>query len=334
MYLNVPCDPSPEEDLLAQASQVAALASSRRLTASERASIRSWLGEKPERAAALRVAMDTWDEAPSTLAPLGYQRETSRGHKPALWASAFAGAAAALAALIWLVPTKAPEPLLLATAGQMQTFALRDGSSVKLEPDGKLSVLFDEDSREVVMSDGQARFLVTKGKRPFSVDTGEIKVVVTGTQFTITKTDAQTQVELFEGGVSLYANGIEVAAMKPGDLAIFAIPNKQLQVFRAGARPAAVTQSARLAPPSSVSGSRAEIHESDTVSLGRYAAMVEQSTGQRIRLETSDLASINFEMAQNEVPSLSGLEIKTGQLGLMLNAAADEIVIKRSRPTD
>ncbi|SDE84778.1 FecR family protein [Dyadobacter soli] len=76
---------------------------------------------------------------------------------------------------------------------------LEDGSTIILQPNGKLSypVKFEAERREVHLS-GEAFFEVSKNrKRPFLVYTNDIVTEVVGTSFRIKAADDQPEVEVF-----------------------------------------------------------------------------------------------------------------------------------------
>ncbi len=65
-------------------------------------------------------------------------------------------------------------------AGEQRTIKLPDGSTVELNTDTQMHVLFDDEIRKVIVSRGQAFFdVIDTDKRPFVVEggTGTAKVI-------------------------------------------------------------------------------------------------------------------------------------------------------------
>jgi len=343
MYLNTPSDPPPEEDVLNQAAQMAALASSRQLSSSELASVREWLDGRPDRAAALQVVMDSWDEAPSTLAALGYKPQDNMRMRPVGWAGAIAGALGTAAAFFLFAPGQQASPILLEADSVEETFALKDGSTVELQPEGQVTLAFTKDARLVTMKQGEAFFVVEKSDRPFRVDVGGLEVLVTGTEFSIEKRHERTEIELIEGSISLMQGDKFLAQLTPGDTAYFLQVSNQLSVVRREAGPLKTRDSGS----STVEGAAqsAFTYHSNTVQkqtagtlngpgtikilLGRYAAMVEDATGQRIRLGSADLASTLISAPTPPMYTTDDLNDIVSRMGLHIRLDNGDIIIER-----
>lgn len=93
-------------------------------------------------------------------------------------------------------------------AGMRSEFVLPDGTEVFLNSNTilKYPVAFNGSLREVII-DGEAYFDVVKNKKqPFIVNTGDVNVEVTGTQFKVSnyESEGMTEVVLVEGAVRLF----------------------------------------------------------------------------------------------------------------------------------
>jgi ferric-dicitrate binding protein FerR (iron transport regulator) len=109
-------------------------------------------------------------------------------------------------------------------AGEEQTVALSDGSSLSLAPGSRLIYpsSFEDDVRKVYLS-GEAYADIAKDEyRRFVVSTEQVDVVVHGTRFNVRSYDSNSEVELmlFEGSVDMQTKSLKqnrTVAMRPGD---------------------------------------------------------------------------------------------------------------------
>jgi transmembrane sensor len=86
--------------------------------------------------------------------------------------------------------------------GQRSTFVLEDGSSVELNAESRIKVLFTKSRRDVELMRGQAFFSVAKNtQRPFIVHAGNREITAVGTQFDVRLDSHSVQVTLLEGKV-------------------------------------------------------------------------------------------------------------------------------------
>jgi transmembrane sensor len=103
------------------------------------------------------------------------------------------------------------------TVGQRSEIALRDGSTIMLDTDTRLSVRWRARARDVRLERGHAFFTVAHdAAQPFTVRAGDASVVATGTQFDIRRTDVMTSVALLRGGVDVRSAGNPVTHLNPG----------------------------------------------------------------------------------------------------------------------
>ena len=105
--------------------------------------------------------------------------------------------------------------------GQLEKHELPDGSVVTLNANSSVKIdgeWNDEKDREVWLK-GEAFFKVskTKNKNRFIVHTGQLDVIVTGTQFNVVNRNNKTSVLLTEGSVTILVKDGKQIMMKPGD---------------------------------------------------------------------------------------------------------------------
>ena len=113
---------------------------------------------------------------------------------------------------------------LIAANNKVENFRLSDGSTVALNQNSKLIYpqTFEKDNRTVKLQ-GEGYFNITANKqRPFSIEVGEIKVIVVGTSFNVKAypTDNKMIVTVDEGIVRVAASKGEVQ-IKAGHQATF-----------------------------------------------------------------------------------------------------------------
>lgn len=88
--------------------------------------------------------------------------------------------------------------------GEQQTVDLPDGSTVILNTDTALNVVFTSDARSVKLERGEAFFDVASDKsRPFSVDTDSGRVTAVGTAFSVRVLEEKIDVVVTHGRVAL-----------------------------------------------------------------------------------------------------------------------------------
>jgi ferric-dicitrate binding protein FerR (iron transport regulator) len=127
---------------------------------------------------------------------------------------------------LWQRPVTVTAP-----AGQQRTATLPDGSTVELNSGTTLAYRrgfqawpFVDADRRTVRLDGEAFFEVAEGSRPFTVETANAQVVVTGTRFNVqarpeTESTPKTEVTVVDGSVRVFSQkqpDRSVVLSKPG----------------------------------------------------------------------------------------------------------------------
>lgn len=114
-----------------------------------------------------------------------------------------------LGALIWF-PKEKQEPIWMtanAQAGQIKTITLSDGSTVKLKPNAKVKYPeYFMSTERLIHIDGEAFLEVAKdSKRPFKVETGNVRTTVLGTSFSVAfeSLSGESRVAVLEGKVKV-----------------------------------------------------------------------------------------------------------------------------------
>ncbi|WP_319589403.1 FecR domain-containing protein [uncultured Draconibacterium sp.] len=122
--------------------------------------------------------------------------------------------------------------------GQQTSLQLPDGTTVYVNAGSQLSfpVSFDGKQREVYLT-GEAFFNVVKDKEhPFIVNTPDIEIVVTGTEFNVSSysDDNFTQTVLVEGAVSVRKNELfgKRVDILPGESAFFDKESKSINTSK------------------------------------------------------------------------------------------------------
>ncbi len=125
-----------------------------------------------------------------------------------------------VSSLVWFKGS--PEPTAFVTPyGQLKKQQLPDGSEVTLNANStvKLSDAWNGETDREVWLNGEAFFKVAKTpkKNRFIVHTGQLDVIVTGTQFNVVNRNNKTSVLLTEGSVTIHTKEGKEIKMVPGD---------------------------------------------------------------------------------------------------------------------
>ena len=105
--------------------------------------------------------------------------------------------------------------------GERLPITLADGSRIHLNTRSAVAVDFGPATRHVRLLRGEAWFeVVSDAARPFTVETPQGSVRVTGTSFGVRRDEGATRVNLVEGGVALSLPGsLETLGLTPGQQA-------------------------------------------------------------------------------------------------------------------
>ena len=138
--------------------------------------------------------------------------------------SLFWKAAAVLLAASLLVLTyfslQPSEPILLAsTTADRSSVELFDGSVVTLRPYSELFAIDESETRQTYRIDGEAYFDVAENRdRLFTAISGDAKVVVTGTEFSLSNWSDAVRVFLQSGSVTFSdLDGSQTVELEPGE---------------------------------------------------------------------------------------------------------------------
>lgn len=148
--------------------------------------------------------------------------------KPSMTATAATGLIViVIAGAMWLTQTPTPPtrpvelPLVYETSrGHHRNFDLKDGSTVMLGADSRVSILYTDTHRYLILDKGQAMFTVTPDRqRPFLVMAGEVSVRAIGTVFSVQKDLDLVKVAVVEGEVEVARYLDETPMVSPGQSA-------------------------------------------------------------------------------------------------------------------
>lgn len=188
----------------------------------------AWLAASPENRPAYRTTLAVWHEFSAGAQGVHgdlesrTRRANAKQGSTRRWlvgAGGF-GVAAGLAAAILPAISTGPAIQTFATArGQRSRFTLADGSTVDLNAETRLRVIFSRGERHVALDEGEAIFDVTSDKsRPFVVAAGDRMVRVVGTQFDVRNRQGALAVTVARGKVEVRpsASADRVYALTPG----------------------------------------------------------------------------------------------------------------------
>jgi ferric-dicitrate binding protein FerR (iron transport regulator) len=133
------------------------------------------------------------------------------------------------------IPSKIIKYELVAGKGERITLPLSDGSVVYLNSDTKIVYpkQFEADYREVEVT-GEAYFIVSPDKhRPFTVKTGQITTLVTGTEFNVVNRNNKVEVVVASGKIKVFSkNSGKVVEVQKGQK-VFASAGQLRNAFNA-----------------------------------------------------------------------------------------------------
>ena len=155
----------------------------------------------------------------SILADTDSGKITQLPARSAYWKVAAVFLAASLLVLAYFT-LQPPEPILLAsTTADRDTVELFDGSVVTLRPYSELFVMDESETLQTYKIDGEAYFDVAENRdRLFTAISGDSKVVVTGTEFSLSNWGNAVRVYLESGSVRFSdLDGSQTVELDPGE---------------------------------------------------------------------------------------------------------------------
>lgn len=206
---------SVANDIEEQAAELLARLDAEPENPAVRAEVESWLSGDPRREVAYLRLRAAWRQL-NRIAALGSYENAQReiaGTEPATptrswprWAAAAAVMLVAIAIATWWQagPIK-PRVIAFSTpVGGYMRETLSDGSTLELNTQTEIEVVFDSRLRGIRLLQGEARFHVAKDpQRPFVVTAAADRVRAVGTDFSVRRRAQQTDVYVAEGIVSL-----------------------------------------------------------------------------------------------------------------------------------
>lgn len=104
----------------------------------------------------------------------------------------------------------------------VQNIQMPDNSKISLDAKSKIDVLYNSNSREIILKEGKALFDVQSNKqRPFFVRSDKLIVQVVGTKFEVNKMKDKTEVSVLEGKVKIQHGSKDstiLALLEKGDV--------------------------------------------------------------------------------------------------------------------
>lgn len=166
----------------------------------------AWLQENPKHAGALlraQAALVLCDEPSLLESPLTPEKKNRTRKRMVLMGSCIATLAACFAAVFLFNPRKEHYETQV---GEIRSVALTDGSSISIDAESNLDVVYDNRNRTVHMNSGKAVFhAVHDIQRPFRVTVDTLVITDIGTIFQVTDQDSAGNIEILvtQGAVSV-----------------------------------------------------------------------------------------------------------------------------------
>ena len=186
------------------------------LTLDERRELDAWLARDPAHEREYRSLQDVWkvadylpmDEMRAIMDKTDDDRPQPGRRRMLISAGA---TCVAVATAGWLTyDLWAPFPTftqqLITLKGERRKIGLPDGSHIDLNTDTDISIAFYDARRTVELHRGEALFSISHDTaRPFLVEAGDARVLVTGTQFDVRRDQGRVMVAVQEGSVEFSA---------------------------------------------------------------------------------------------------------------------------------
>jgi transmembrane sensor len=157
------------------------------------------------------VSTSGWDQA-DTVVPMPQARTSAapepQQHRPrsmrkAWWFGGAVAAALVAGVALWFALSLRAE-VIETGRGDRRGVTLADGSMIQIDPESRLRIRFERDSRHVNLERGRALFRVARDpQRPFYVDADSTVVRAVGTQFGVEQASEGVVVTVAEGKVAV-----------------------------------------------------------------------------------------------------------------------------------
>lgn len=220
-----------------QASDWLALLVTGDASSEDRVRHKTWLREHPNNQAAFDRACHTYGQlrtmgeqvrsiTPPDLEPeeiasylTGGDNRRQRPESRMMWV-AVAAAGIVVAVLGSLMHLPDSGTLYRTDVGQQMSFTLPDRSTVELNTDTELHVVYSDGARSIVLRQGEAYFDVAHdSSRPFVVEAGEGSIRAVGTGFVVRVSDQAVKVTVTEGMVEVMHDSLNTVEDTRSDVA-------------------------------------------------------------------------------------------------------------------
>ncbi|MBB6521350.1 FecR domain-containing protein [Pseudoteredinibacter isoporae] len=192
-----------DQKLLDQAAYWIVRLRSDRCAVSDKQRFSDWLETDPQHAEAFDQVLDTWQATAFASNKVERETQVSKSFSWQYLGAAAASVLMAAAVIFWQAnPGNVYQNSYSTARGEFAEIELPDGSSIELNTNSTLDVYFDDDSRLISLHKGEAYFDINSDSaRPLSVDLGDAKVNVVGTEFNIRKKSESSHIIVTEGRV-------------------------------------------------------------------------------------------------------------------------------------
>lgn len=200
--------------ITAEACAWAAQMESGKLSPSDRAALREWVGRSPAHEKELREIvklsgqMSILTEMAGPLAEVQAERAHPRYLTRRRFGLAAAGGAATIVAaglfgfLLRGDPSALPQGYATAI-GEYRTITLDDGSTIELNTNSRVSIAYSDRARDVQLLRGEAKFDVARDpNRPFAVRSANAVAEAVGTSFVVRLREGSAELTVIEGAVA------------------------------------------------------------------------------------------------------------------------------------
>jgi transmembrane sensor len=310
------------------------------LSAQEHADLEVWLKADPSHAEAYHRSKSVWialdrpratGSADRLLAQLRARQHRRRTVRQTI------GGVAALAVLVglgWWTRQKPPLPAISSTVVThvADRQVLPDGSVVELDKGAKVEVDYSGHDRRVLLSRGEALFVVAKNRtRPFIVTARSVDVLAVGTAFAVQLSPKSVEILVTEGTVAVGGNETQAkAAGSPPP--IFVSAGNRLVVPTQAQQPAAAATPVPASDMAKLLEWRSPRYEFSGAPLSEVVEILNQGSQTRIEIGDPSLKSILVSGSFRSNHTADFLQVLEAGFGITSERQSANSVILRPAP--
>lgn len=218
-----------------------------------------------------------------------------------------------------------PHKSYATSIGEIRTINLADGSTITLGAKTAIDIDFSQTARHISMSNGEAFFQVSKdASRPFTVTSGDVRVTVHGTVFTVRKSETSARVAVSQGvvGVNYATQHTEEAPPAGKHTAVTLVAGEQLTLQHHGQ-----TSAVAAIKPEMVGVWRENIRIYIDAPLSEIITDINRHRARKITFADSSLADVKVTATLNSNNAHTMLQTLATALPLRLEELPEKTIL-------